>query len=62
MTPLPKRKQSKGRTRRRRSHHALAAVKLVECPTCHAMRPPHQACPTCGNYRGQAVLRVESQS
>jgi large subunit ribosomal protein L32 len=62
MTPLPKRKQSKGRTRRRRSHDALEMVKLVECPSCHSMRLPHRACPNCGNYRGQAVLRVESQS
>jgi len=61
MTPLPKRKQSKGRTRRRRNHDALTMVKLVECPSCHSMRLPHRVCPGCGYYRGQPVLRVERQ-
>ena len=59
---LPKRKQSKGRTRRRRSHHALRAVHLVECPSCHQMRLPHRACPNCGKYRGRSAVDVESAS
>ncbi|NLG50935.1 MAG: 50S ribosomal protein L32 [Chloroflexi bacterium] len=62
MTPLPKRKHSHGRTRRRRSHDALTRVKLVECPSCHAMRLPHRACPACGQYRGMKVVQVEAQS
>ncbi|MCD6519853.1 MAG: 50S ribosomal protein L32 [Anaerolineae bacterium] len=62
MTPLPKRKLSKGRSRRRRSHLALQRVKLVECPSCHAMHLPHRVCPSCGMYRGVAVLNVESES
>ena len=62
MTPLPKRRQSRGRTRRRRSHDALTRVKLVECSSCHAMRMPHRACPACGHYRGMTVVQVESQS
>ena len=61
MTPLPKRKLSKGRSRRRRSHLALQRVKLVECPSCHAMHLPHRVCPSCGMYRGMAVLNVESE-
>lgn len=59
MTPLPKRKLSKGRSRRRRSHHALSRVKLTECPSCHNMRLPHHVCPTCGAYRGVSVVEVE---
>jgi len=59
---VPKRRQSKGRTRRRRSHHRLRPVHLVECPSCHEMRLPHRACPNCGNYRGLLVLDVESAS
>lgn len=62
MTPLPKRKLSKGRTRRRRNHHALTAVRLVECPSCHEMRPLHRVCPSCGNYRSMTAIRVKSES
>ncbi|HUV93509.1 MAG TPA: 50S ribosomal protein L32 [Anaerolineae bacterium] len=57
---VPKRKQSKGRTHRRRSHHALRSVALVECSSCHQMRLPHTACPSCGRYRGRVALHVES--
>ncbi|OQY80375.1 MAG: 50S ribosomal protein L32, partial [Chloroflexi bacterium UTCFX4] len=35
MPPLPKRKLSKGRRDRRRSHHALKPQNLTECPNCH---------------------------
>jgi large subunit ribosomal protein L32 len=59
MTPLPKRKHSKGRTHRRRSHDALTPNKLIECPSCHNMRLAHRVCPTCGSYRGEHVLEVE---
>ena len=56
MTPLPKRKQSRGRTRRRRSHDALTRTHLVECPSCHSPRLPHRVCLSCGSYRGETVL------
>jgi len=59
MTPLPKRRQSRGRTRRRRAHDHLSRIKLVECPTCHEMRLPHRVCANCGSYKGEAVLAVE---
>lgn len=62
MTPLPKRKLSKGRTHRRRSHHALKATRLVECSSCHAMRPFHKVCPACGTYRGMTVIQVKEKS
>lgn len=60
MTPLPKRKHSHGRTRRRRAHDHLTVVSLVECPSCHAMRLPHTVCSACGSYRGKVVLAVQS--
>ena len=62
MTPLPKRKTSKGRTHRRRSHDALSGANLVVCPTCRAKRLPHTVCPSCGNYRGEEVVEVKSAS
>ena len=62
MTPLPKRKLSKGRTHRRRAHDALKRANLVECPSCHAKRLPHTVCGSCGSYRGTAVLQVTTES
>jgi len=62
MTPLPKRKQSKGKTHRRRSHDALTVPNLVACPSCHALRLPHTVCPYCGHYRGEEVIEGASAS
>lgn len=58
MPPLPKRKLSKGRRDRRRSHLALSKPNLVPCPQCHALRLPHHVCPACGNYKGQEVVKI----
>ncbi len=56
MTPLPKRKLSKGRGARRRSHQALTAPTLAECPNCHAPLLQHHVCPTCGSYKKKVVV------
>jgi large subunit ribosomal protein L32 len=58
MTPLPKRKVSKGRRDRRRAHDALTARNLVACPNCGDMRLPHHVCPNCGYYKGREVVDV----
>ncbi len=55
----PKRRHSKARTAKRRTHDALAPVALVECPQCHELKPPHLVCPQCGYYRGRQVREVE---
>jgi large subunit ribosomal protein L32 len=59
MTPLPKRKLSKGRRDRRRAHDALTARSLVACNNCGEMRLPHTVCPNCGFYKGREVISVE---
>ncbi|MGQ9459387.1 MAG: 50S ribosomal protein L32 [Anaerolineae bacterium] len=61
MGALPKKKVSKGRRDRRRSHHALRALHLVECPQCHTLRQPHRVCPSCGYYRGEEVVEVKAE-
>lgn len=61
MTPLPKRKTSKGRRDRRRAHHGLTSRKLVQCTNCGEMRLPHHVCPNCGHYKGQEVISIERE-
>jgi large subunit ribosomal protein L32 len=61
MGPLPKRKLSKGRSARRRSHLALQPAQMVICPQCHSPKLPHHACPVCGTYNGREVIKVEGK-
>jgi len=60
MTPLPKRKLSKGRRDRRRAHDALQVKNLVKCSNCGEMRLPHTVCPSCGFYKGREIVKVEN--
>ncbi|HFE52147.1 MAG TPA: 50S ribosomal protein L32 [Bacteroidetes bacterium] len=53
---LPKRRHSRARQGKRRSHHKVAAVTVVECPNCHQPKLPHRACPNCGYYDGRSVF------
>ncbi|MGQ9584646.1 MAG: 50S ribosomal protein L32 [Anaerolineae bacterium] len=61
MGALPKKKASKGRRDRRRSHQALKPTHLVECPQCHELRRPHHICPNCGHYRGVEVIAAKEE-
>ncbi|MBN1230376.1 MAG: 50S ribosomal protein L32 [Anaerolineales bacterium] len=58
MTPLPKRKVSKGRRDRRRAHDFLTPKNIVQCSQCGEMRLPHRACPSCGYYKGREVISI----
>ncbi len=54
----PKRKTSKARRDKRRSHHKIADVPLTECSNCGALHRHHHVCMECGYYRGRQVLDV----
>ncbi len=60
MPPVPKRKVSRARRDKRRSHHALKPVHLVQCSNCGEMRLPHRVCPNCGHYKGREVVSTEA--
>ena len=62
MTPLPKRKVSKGRRNRRRSHYLLKPAALVLCPICKALKMPQRVCPNCGTYNGAEVIDVRARA
>jgi large subunit ribosomal protein L32 len=55
----PKRKVSKTRRDKRRTHDALKAPSLSKCPQCGDSKLPHRVCPNCGTYKGVQVLDVE---
>ncbi len=59
--PNPKRRHSRGRGKRRRSHWKVAAVKLMECPQCKSEKLPHKLCPGCGYYNGRLVMDFEAK-
>jgi len=57
--PVPKRRTSKTRKRKRRAHHALVATPTVVCRKCGHPTLPHAVCSNCGTYRGREILEVE---
>ena len=59
MGALPKERTSKARKGRRRSHLRIALPQLEACPQCKTMKVTHHACPECGTYRGNQILRTK---
>ena len=59
--PNPKRRHSKTRGRKRRTHDALTPASLAECPQCHEHKLAHQVCPHCGFYRGRQAREVKDE-
>ena len=57
--PNPKRRHSKTRTAKRRTHDALAPVAVSTCPQCRELKPPHVVCPNCGYYRGRQAKAIK---
>ena len=61
MPPHPKRKHSKGRRDRRRSHDALSLPALVACSNCGAMHQHHTVCDKCGYYDGKEIIAKKKE-
>lgn len=58
---VPKRRTSRARRDKRRSHHALAKPARADCPQCKAPREPHRVCASCGHYRDRTVIETEEE-
>jgi len=58
---VPKRRQSKTRRNKRRSHHHLTAPHLGKCDNCGKAIVSHQACSNCGYYGGKQVLTIKTK-
>jgi large subunit ribosomal protein L32 len=53
---LPKRKISRSRRDKRRTHKKLTVPNITECTHCHQPKLSHQVCPNCGYYGGRMVI------
>lgn len=53
---VPKRRVSKTRRDKRRTHWKLSAPGFSRCPKCHEVKVPHRVCPACGFYKGKTVV------
>ena len=56
---LPKRRHSKTRGRKRRTHDSLRKGGTTRCPRCDTVKEPHVVCPNCGYYAGREVVSME---
>ena len=56
----PKRKTSKQRKNKRRTHYKAAFQTLAKCSNCGATHKYHTVCPECGHYRGKLAIEKEA--
>ncbi len=55
----PKRKTSKQRKHKRRTHYKATPPTLMACQNCGAATKYHHVCPECGYYRGKQAIEKE---
>lgn len=58
---LPKKRTSRARGRKRRTHWKLAKPGLITCPHCGAMMKMHNVCPECGHYKGREMITIKKE-
>lgn len=56
--PNPKRKISRTRRDKRRTHYKAQPAATSTCPQCGAVKMTHRACPECGYYNGRKVIEA----
>jgi large subunit ribosomal protein L32 len=57
--PLPKKRHSKARGRRRRTHWKLNTANLAPCPQCKSLKIAHRVCAVCGYYDGKTAMEIK---
>ena len=53
---LPKGRQSKARSRKRRTHYKASKLSISNCAQCSQPKMPHRVCPNCGYHKGRPIL------
>ncbi len=56
---VPKKRTSKQRQRKRRTHYKAAPVAVHNCSRCGDPKQPHRVCSSCGHYRDEQVIEVD---
>lgn len=57
----PKRKRSKSKRDKHRSHWALRPPMISLCPECQEPKLPHCVCMNCGFYKNEMVIEIEEE-
>jgi large subunit ribosomal protein L32 len=57
--PVPKKRTSRARRDKRRTHDKLSPPALSKCSHCGQPKLSHRLCPHCGYYGGELVIEVE---
>ncbi len=55
----PKRKTSKQRKHKRRTHYKAVKPVVTTCPNCGGTVQYHRVCPECGHYKGKLAIEKE---
>ena len=58
---LPKRRHSSTRRDKSRTHQKLAIRQTSLCIQCGRVKMPHRVCPSCGYYKGRAVVTIKQK-
>jgi len=58
---VPKKRHSKSKAKRRKTHYYLEKKELVKCENCGKEKLPHFVCPFCGFYKGKKVLEIKKK-
>ena len=58
---VPKKRTTRSKRGKRRSHHAHSPLNLIRCPKCKTYTLSHQMCPACGIYAGRIVVDVQAK-
>ena len=59
MAAVPKRRISRTRRDKRRTHWKISPSARSTCSNCGAPARPHRVCSSCGFYRGRQYLESE---
>ncbi len=58
---VPKRRHSKSRRDKKRTHKKLKVNSLIKCSHCSRFKPRHKVCPHCGYYKGKKVIQIKEK-
>ena len=58
---VPKRRTSRAKRNKRRTHDSIGTPARSVCPECKEPKAPHRVCPNCGTYRGREIIKTDEE-